>query len=172
MPKRSESKPWERREGESAKAFEAFSVYLYMGTDRSLREVAEKLGKSRALIERWSRTHEWVKRATAYDDDVRRKAASQAHAQAIQKSRNMADRHIKIALEMQSVALKALAKLNVEEIDPKNIIAMLREATKLERENRADVLQLTAEEDEEHGGSSSLADLISEAWERRNDGEC
>ena len=129
MPKRNDTKPWERQEGESVKAFEAFTVYLEMGDERSIREVAQRLAKSRTLIGRWSVTYQWVERVAAFDADVQRKA----HAKAVKKRRNMVDRHISIALKMQE---KALMALEPADIDPKNLIAMLREATKLEQEMR------------------------------------
>lgn len=132
MPKRNDTKPWERQEGESIKAFEAFTVYLEMGDERSLRAIGQRLGKSRALIERWSRTYQWVERVASYDADVQRKA----HAKAVDKRRKMVDRHISIALKMQEKALKALEQMDPADIDPKNLIAMLREATKLEQEMR------------------------------------
>ncbi len=78
MPKRSDTKPWEQQQGESAKAFEAFKVYLDMGSERSLREVAGKLNKSLTLIGRWSSTHGWVDRVAEYDADLQRKAHAQA----------------------------------------------------------------------------------------------
>ena len=132
MPKRNDTKPWERQEGESVKAFEAFTVYLEMGDERSIREVAQRLAKSRTLIGRWSVTYQWVERVAAFDADVQRKA----HAKAVQKRRNMVDRHISIALKMQEKALMALEQMDPADIDPKNLIAMLREATKLEQEMR------------------------------------
>jgi hypothetical protein len=42
---------WERQENESALAF---GVYRDYGSERSLAKVGRALGKSRALIERWS----------------------------------------------------------------------------------------------------------------------
>lgn len=50
---------------ESAKAFEAFSVYLNMGPERSLGAVGQKLGKSRGLLERWSAKFDWAGRVQA-----------------------------------------------------------------------------------------------------------
>ena len=57
--------------------------------------------------------------------------------------------------------------MDAEDIDPKNLVAFIREATKLERENRQDIVQMTEPDRGEDGGSASLADVISEAWERR-----
>ena len=103
-----------------------------MGDERSIREVAQRLAKSRTLIGRWSVTYQWVERVAAFDADVQRKA----HAKAVKKRRNMVDRHISIALKMQEKALMALEQMDPADIDPKNLIAMLREATKLEQEMR------------------------------------
>ena len=49
---------WERLENESSRAFEAFSAYRDLGPQRSLAKVAETLGKSKALMERWSAKHD------------------------------------------------------------------------------------------------------------------
>ena len=56
---------FEQQPRESAKAFEAFSVYLNMGAERSLAAVGRKLGKSRALLERWSAKFDWAGRVQA-----------------------------------------------------------------------------------------------------------
>lgn len=164
MPKRSDVKPWERQEGESAKAFEAFTIYAGLGADRSLRAVAQQLGKSKTLMDRWSSTYGWVARAAEYDADLQRKA----HAEAVKKARKMNDRHIGIALKMQEKALEALAKTPAESINTKVLVSMLREATKLERESRAEIVRETEHKIE---AESTLVDVIAEAWERRRNGE-
>lgn len=56
---------FEQQPKESAKAFEAFSVYLNMGPERSLAAVGKKLGKSEGLIERWSAKFDWPARVQA-----------------------------------------------------------------------------------------------------------
>lgn len=63
---------------ESVKAFAAFSLYLSLGNDRSLEAVSRKLGKCKALMERWSSRHRWVARTDAY---VRHLAKVEADAQ-------------------------------------------------------------------------------------------
>lgn len=167
MPKHVDAKPWERQQGESVKAFEAFSCYLDMGEDRSIRAVAEKLHKSSTLIGRWSRTYGWVERVAAHTNDVQRAA----HEAALKKSREMAVRHIRTALSLQEKAVEALAKTKPEAIDPKTILAFIREATRLERDTRAAVVRDTLPEAERTGGQSSLADIITEAWKRRTEND-
>ncbi len=167
MPKHADTKPWERQDGESVKAFEAFSCYLGMGEGRSIRAVAEKLHKSSTLIGRWSRTYGWVERVAAHENDVQRAA----HEEALKKSRQMANRHIRTALSLQDKALAALAVTKPEALDPKTILAFIREATRLERDTRAAVVRDTLPEAEREGGQSSLADIITEAWRRRTEND-
>jgi len=57
---------FERQPRESAKAFAAFSVYRDMGPERSLAAVAEKLGKSKVMMEKWSRKFHWPARVAAH----------------------------------------------------------------------------------------------------------
>jgi hypothetical protein len=59
---------WERQVGETEKAHEGFLCYLELGTGRSVRRVAAKLHKRSTLIGRWSKKHNWVKRAREYDN--------------------------------------------------------------------------------------------------------
>lgn len=64
-------KPWERQEAESARAYEAFSLYRDMGPQRSYRAVREKLGRSSGYerhLEAWAARFDWVSRANAWDD--------------------------------------------------------------------------------------------------------
>jgi hypothetical protein len=57
---------FEQQPCESAKAFAAFSVYLRLGAGRSAQAVGKQLGKSAALMRRWSAQHRWVDRAEAH----------------------------------------------------------------------------------------------------------
>ncbi len=75
---------WSRREGESSRAFAAFEVYRDLGVERSLVKVGQTLGKSRALVERWSAQHDWVDRVAALEarDEMLRREAIEDHVQA------------------------------------------------------------------------------------------
>lgn len=59
---------WERRKGESAKAYTYFQVYLRMApVDRSLGKVGAELGRSTAIMEYFAAKWDWVERVDAWD---------------------------------------------------------------------------------------------------------
>lgn len=86
--------PWGRQSGESARAFDAFTTYAHLGpAGRSLRRVAQELGKSASLMSRWSAQHEWVERASAFDLAATRDAERAVAA----ARRTLAARHVRTA---------------------------------------------------------------------------
>ncbi len=58
--------PFERLPEESEKAFAAFSLYLSLGPQRGLREVARKLDKSLTVVGDWSKKFDWRARVAAH----------------------------------------------------------------------------------------------------------
>jgi hypothetical protein len=58
--------PFEQQPNESHKAFAAFSLYLSLGPERGLREVARKLDKSLTVVGKWSRKFDWPARLQAH----------------------------------------------------------------------------------------------------------
>lgn len=58
---------FEQQPKESAKAFAAFQLYLNLGPERSLSAVEQKLGKSGALVARWSSRWRWTERVAAHE---------------------------------------------------------------------------------------------------------
>lgn len=161
MPKWTD-KPWERQKGESAQAFEAFTTYRDMGAERSLRAVSQRLGKSKTIIDRWSREKDWVERVRAYDNDLDK----EARAKAVKDRKAMTERHIGIAMQVQKKALEALASLSVEDMSPKDVKEYIKMATDLERLNR------TLEEESSRGhdnGPAQLADTIIAAYQKRKE---
>jgi hypothetical protein len=60
-------KPWDRQPGETGPAYEAFVTYRDLGYARSTASVAQKLGKSKTLMDRWSGLWNWVERTEAWD---------------------------------------------------------------------------------------------------------
>lgn len=154
MGKVNTPQPWERRESESTKAYEAFCIYRDMGPDRSLAKVAEKLSKSEQLMKRWSYTYGWVERAAKWDDEkdrIEREAAQKEQAKAI---RDMRTRHAKLAEAMLMKAARGLARIPDDEIKPGDISRMVDVASKLERISRGDVGEVVEERD---GGQATPA---------------
>lgn len=148
MPKRKEAdtQPWEQQPGESSKAFEAFATYRNLGPERSIQKTSQKLSKNMTTLKGWSRKWSWVERSRAYD----REMDKQAHAQAVREVRQMTNRHIRIAMNLQAKALRALETMDEEQLTPKMTLAFLKEATKLERMNRLDAAGI-GEDDKKDG---------------------
>ena len=130
--KQEPTKVWERQKDESAQAFEAFVLYRDMGTERSIRAVSQKLGKSKTLIERWSREKSWVERVRAWDNYLQKEAQKVA----IKKVRDMNTRHANMACMIQKAAMAALQKWGPDMVTPKNFSAIVKLATELERQSR------------------------------------
>ncbi len=90
--------PWERRQDESDKAFQAFQVYRDLGPKRSYRSVAQRLGKAGSLVSRWSSRHQWVSRSAAFDAEADRVRVGEM----LDEARNMGRSH-----GMEAKAVKA-----------------------------------------------------------------
>ena len=58
---------FERQRRESSKAFAAFKTYLDLGPDRTHALVAEKLGVSTRMVNKWSTKYGWLERVAARD---------------------------------------------------------------------------------------------------------
>jgi len=108
---------WERRKGEGKEAYAAFEEYIKLDADeRGLRLVAQKLGKSSALIMRWSSRNEWVSRAAAYDAHMaairqqeREKRERKWAARREKLREEQLDRELRHADALETKALKLLA---------------------------------------------------------------
>lgn len=141
------SELWERQPGESSKAFDAFAAYRDMPKPRSIRRVAQALGKSATLISRWSSEKEWVKRVDAWDAEQDRIARAE-QTEAIKKMRK---RHADLGQAMILKAARALQRIPDDEIKASDISRMVEVASKLERISRGDVGEIVEDRD---GGKS------------------
>ena len=140
-------KPWDRRPGETTKAYEAFCKYRDMGRERSLSKVAKELQKSATIMGRWSGQHDWVKRAAKWDDEqdrIEREIAQKEQAKAI---RDMRKRHADLATAMLAKSARALQRIPDDEIKATDISRMVDVASKLERISRGDVGEVVEERD-------------------------
>lgn len=161
--------PWERQQGESSQAYEAFQKYRDMGGKRTQTAVAKELGKSVTLINRWAAKYGWKSRALSYDNYLEKEALREATKQA----RSMRARHIKLAMFLQKMAADKLEKIKIDEIDIKDIRLLLKDGIEIERMSRAEETAAardavtTAEAGETTGNTGTLADAIMGAYSRR-----
>ncbi len=162
--KKGTGKPWEQQPGESGPAFEAFSTYRDLGPGRTVSAVAEKLRKSDSLLRRWKGKWGWQQRAAAYDASI----AEEARRKAIKDRRDMENRHIGLAMQLQKKALEALNLMEPGEMSPRDIKEFVKLATELERLNRSFEEQRTAEA-QETGTGAGLADAIMAAYNKRRE---
>lgn len=121
---------WERQPGESAAAWEAFACYRDLGLSRSIAKVADRLTKSRTLIERWSTAHRWVLRAEAWDREQDRLWRAERH----QASREVARRHARLASAAQSKIVAQLQQLDPSRLTPSDVIRWLEVTIRIERQ--------------------------------------
>lgn len=113
---------FEQQLKESAKAFEAYSVYLNLGPGRSLAEVGRKLGKSVGLMERWSRKFDWPERVKAQEAQlatVERQAtealARQRGAQKLKRQAEQLEAEWETRSEALDLARSAIARWKASE---------------------------------------------------------
>lgn len=128
------AQPWEMQKTDTPKSWEAFVEYRDM-EKRSLAKVADKLGKSVKLIERWSQKHDWVNRVASWDEEKDRLV----RIELTKDIGAMRKRHADIASAMLMKAARALARIPDDEIKATDITRMVDVATKLERISKGDV---------------------------------
>lgn len=153
----SERNPWDRRDGETGRAYAAFRLFRDAGP---LRTLAAVVGFRRRTVEDWSSTWDWHARATAWDD-ARHMLTDAARLEAI---RTMHDTHQRAGRVAMSKALAALQAARPEEIPPYAAARLLELGARLERDTLlSSVEELQGVLPEHLPGMSPPAD---DPWER------
>ena len=137
MKEPAENEIWTRWPRETARAYRNFSAYRDLGSDRTLRAAAEKLGltltRMRALSARWK----WIDRAVAYDDWT----LIQEQKFEIHDRNAMKKRHINSALAVQQRVVRRLSALTEAEMNKlpfSQLVYAMDVAQRLEREARGE----------------------------------
>lgn len=112
---------WERQEGETARAFEAFGIYRDLGPGRSIAKVGEILGKSDQALEPWSATWGWGERSLAWDDEADRNQRKRDAEERALSRRRMLDDHGRAGRAMVAIGASALQRFDAS--DPANAAA-------------------------------------------------
>ncbi len=129
-------KPWERQQGETVKAFAAFTTWRDLGPERSIQKAATALGKSRQLLVAWASEHRWRPRIDAWERELDRQATS-AQLKAVEE---MATRHTRGALLLFNAATQRAQQLseNPDQISPRDVARMFATAVDVERKSRGE----------------------------------
>jgi hypothetical protein len=124
---------FEQQARESSKAFAAFTLYLSLGSQRSLAAVAQKLSKSGQLLKRWSTKFEWPARVQAYDAHLaiveREAAEALARANAAEREKRK-QKVLDEEWELHNEAIRA-AKVALERFHERGKGATLGDAARM-----------------------------------------
>jgi hypothetical protein len=126
------SKPWMRIPKETPKAFEAFCIYRDLGPGRTIPEVQSFYSKSPSYIRQlheWSRTNDWVERATAFDDMIAERTAEASADRAVRA----AARHADAGKALVDKGLEALKAKPVDMMTVDGIRGLIGDGVKIER---------------------------------------
>jgi hypothetical protein len=126
---------------------------------RSLAAVCRELygdtaGKIR-LVEKWSSEWHWRDRAAAWDRELDRRTRE---AQ-IEARKEMGERHAALAVEVQTKALERLKSLTPEELSAPDVLKMLVESVKIERQARGEP-EPVKEEPRDDAAPVDVAELV------------
>ena len=125
-----ERRPWDRRDGETARAYSAFRSFREAGPLRSLTATAAELGIAERTAKRWSGRWDWFERAVAWDDEIHQLE----DARRLEALRTMHDQHQRAARAATAKALAALQALDAADIPAAAAARLLDLGTRLERE--------------------------------------
>ena len=146
MPMEMASQPWDRRADESAQAYCAFVTYRDLRSDRSIDAAYRAVtgpqkGTKRASgrFKEWSQTHDWLKRAEAYDAYRERQLRSDHEAAtSANYDKDLAayfDRQKKLSAAAGNAAIGLLSKattglqaLDTSKLKPMELAALFRAA--------------------------------------------
>jgi hypothetical protein len=150
--------PWNKRGDESAKAFEAFNLYLELGAQRTVVKVSEKCGKHVSMLYRWSRRYQWDARCDAWEDFQDAEWVKERQ----RSIREACRRHTLIAKSMTGKVTGRLKKIDPEELSPSDLARWLDTAVKIERQ----ALGLSTGSHELTGKDGSAVEIMHEAKQR------
>lgn len=133
---------WERRDGETSKAYDAFKYYLNTpASERSLRKCIDRLyphapekgrGGKQSIYRQWGKWSSmwgWQSRVLAWDDHLAR-AELKAFTEEVEA---MGKRHAQVAKMMMSVVIKRVKDMQPGELTPSDIRGWMNDSVRIER---------------------------------------
>jgi hypothetical protein len=86
MEQKTTAMVFEQQPRESSKAYAAFRIYLELGPERTLAEVAEKVGKTKRMMELLSHKFDWRSRVRAHAAYIAEQERTAIEARAVEKA--------------------------------------------------------------------------------------
>jgi hypothetical protein len=144
-----EPRPWERQEGESAKAFSAFEIYRRLGPARTIEEAWRQhwslsgarhagIAAPRAMpyFSEWAVQWRWQERALAWDDDMAARARDEEEDRELERLRQEKEEELRQRQLMREearaartvgrrVLLRTLQGIDIGQLDQMNVPDLL-----------------------------------------------
>jgi hypothetical protein len=166
LPRTHPPKAWQRRPEETGPAFEAFVLFRDMASPRSIKQVAEILGKGRSTLDEWAQKYRWNDRCRLWDNEVDKRTSN---AQ-IAEIKAMKRRQAQMAFELQSAAHMALtaltAKLKTAKstgkmlVSPEQLSRMMDIGARLERLNHDEPSSISRIQEQVDFSGLSVDELV------------
>ncbi len=145
--------PWERQQGESDKAWEAWIAYRDAGSSRTIDATAKALGKGPAILYEWSRRYQWRERIRHWSNWMDMQV-NEASAEVLRETKQ---RHLRLAQLMLAKYLERVGGLKSEEIPVTMLDRLLRVGTDVELASIGAPDQVV---DVRHGGTVQVEGTI------------
>lgn len=100
-----------RMHSESSRAYAARVSYITMGPQRSTAKVAQTLGKTKTLMDRWCERYQWVEHARRYDDAMAASTIQEAATQYRADLEEHRKRYQQSGRALHGVAVEMLTRL-------------------------------------------------------------
>jgi hypothetical protein len=127
---KTEGQPWDRHEGEPARAYSLFVMYRDLGRTRTVQELADKVNRSRGYLNQICAKWLWVKRAEAWDHEADRLFS----AKMLDRRLTSAEITLGIVSAARSKLVAALQALDPTKLTAGEIMRWFEVLTKVERE--------------------------------------
>lgn len=121
---------WDQQLGESDVQYGRFNDYRLMGRGRSVRAVAEGIGKSPSYLHNIAHRYRWRERAHAWDTEEDRLFLEKLS----DERRRMVDEHLKLSRSMLAKVAQRLKGLDPEDLTPADLSRWAQVLTQIQRQ--------------------------------------
>lgn len=121
---------WDQQIGESDVQHSRYMQYQLMGRARSVRAVAEDIGKSPSYLHNIAHRYRWRERAHAWDAEQDRQFLDKL----TEERKRMVDEHLKLSRSMLAKVAARLKDLDPEDLTPGDLSRWAQVLTQIQRQ--------------------------------------